>query len=86
MFFFASAYAVSSSFWGTSSFRRRRLGGQDLLKDQVVEETQFPGRRLFLRQRLQTVAHAPVGLVDGVPRESPCRRRTAHVSAETVGG
>jgi hypothetical protein len=64
MFFFASAYAVSSSFWGHLELERRRLGEQDLLKDQIVEETQFPRERLFLRQRLRAVAHAAIGLVD----------------------
>jgi hypothetical protein len=53
---------------GHLELERSRLGQQDLLKDQIVEETQFSRERLFLRQRLRAVAHAAIGLVDGVAR------------------
>ena len=66
MFLRASAYAVSSSELGDVDLEIARLGQEEVLGDQVVQQGQLGRERFVFTQRLGALIGSLVGLVDVV--------------------
>ena len=70
MFFFASLKALSSSALRQLDLELVRLGEQDVLDDQLVQQVQLRGVGLFLRRLLLILRRrAPIRLLDVVARD-----------------
>ncbi len=83
MFFLASPYAVSSSPSGNFDFQLACLREQNVLDDEVVEETELRRERLLLRQGCAG-SRARLNAFSTSSRLISRPSTTAHVSAETV--